>query len=147
MASFVARLLERSGVALPDQPEAEFADVPAGAAHATAIGQLAQLGVVRGFDGGRYRPGDVVSRAQMASSSPVPTAWRPTASRPPPGRSSTWPATPTSRAIGTLAALGITEGITPTHYAPGNPVTREQMASFLARTVNLLVVGGKVAPE
>lgn len=35
--------------------------------------------------------------------------------------------------IGCIRILGITTGVSPTAYAPGSPVTREQMASFLAR--------------
>ncbi len=35
-----------------------------------------------------------------------------------------------------IFALGITSGTTPTTYAPGDPVTRLQMAAFLSRTVD-----------
>ncbi|MDR9451905.1 MAG: S-layer homology domain-containing protein, partial [Acidimicrobiia bacterium] len=41
-------------------------------------------------------------------------------------------------AINQLAELGITRGTTPTTYNPGGLVTREQMASFLMRTVKTL---------
>jgi hypothetical protein len=44
----------------------------------------------------------------------------------------------TTVAINQLAALGITNGTTPTTYSPANPVLREQMASFLARLIRLL---------
>lgn len=39
--------------------------------------------------------------------------------------------------IDTIYNLGITTGCTPTEYCPKDAVTREQMASFLARTVGL----------
>jgi hypothetical protein len=38
-------------------------------------------------------------------------------------------------AITCLTGFGITEGVTPTTYAPARPVTRGQMATFLARTL------------
>jgi len=37
--------------------------------------------------------------------------------------------------IGCIRALGITDGTTATTYGPDDPVTREQMAAFLARTI------------
>jgi hypothetical protein len=39
--------------------------------------------------------------------------------------------------IEAIAAAGITTGCTSTHYCPGDTVTRAQMASFLARTLEL----------
>lgn len=36
-------------------------------------------------------------------------------------------------AIGSVAGAGITTGCSTDRYCPGEPVTREQMASFLAR--------------
>ena len=41
--------------------------------------------------------------------------------------------------IALIATLGITTGTTPTTYDPDLPVTREQMAAFLARLYRLLV--------
>ena len=37
-----------------------------------------------------------------------------------------------------IYALGITKGTTPTTYTPHQPVTRQQMASFLARLWQIL---------
>ena len=50
------------------------------------------------------------------------------------------------RNIDKLAALGITTGATATQYQPQVQVRRDQMASFLARTANLLVAGRLVPP-
>jgi hypothetical protein len=144
MASFVARVLVRAGVELPAQPAVTFTDVPRDAAHATAIAQLAALGVVRGTSPTTYRPDDTVSRAQMAtflvrafdlaSDGALPQAGAPFEDV---------AGSPHAASIGTVAALGITAGVSATRYVPGAPVARDQMASFLARTLNLLVVEGK----
>ncbi len=45
--------------------------------------------------------------------------------------------------INRLAAAGITTGCTPTTFCPRSPVTREQMASFLARAAELTVGAGR----
>ena len=44
-----------------------------------------------------------------------------------------------ARAIAAIAADGITQGCTATLYCPADPVTRAQMASFLARALDLEV--------
>ena len=48
--------------------------------------------------------------------------------------------TESQSAINQLAELSITTGVTSTTYAPHSPVTREQMALFLARTVRAAAV-------
>ncbi|HWH13985.1 MAG TPA: S-layer homology domain-containing protein, partial [Miltoncostaeaceae bacterium] len=65
MATFLARTLDGLGVPLPGA-EPRFPDV-AGTTHADGISRLAAAGVVGGGADGRYRPGDPVSRAQMAT--------------------------------------------------------------------------------
>lgn len=63
MASFLDRALD-----LPAVGDAGgFVDVLDGSVHAGAIDRLAAAGITAGFQDGRYRPADVVSRAQMAT--------------------------------------------------------------------------------
>jgi hypothetical protein len=61
MATFLDRAL-----ALPDAPAAPFTDV-AGSPHAQAIANVALAGIAGGFPGATYRPGDAVTRGQMAT--------------------------------------------------------------------------------
>ena len=57
--------------------------------------------------------------------------------------------------INTIARIGITSGCTPTLYCPTDPVTRQQMGSFLARTLRTITPavrvgasnGGAVDPD
>lgn len=93
-------------------------------------------GITRGCgDGGAYCPGEPVTRAQMASflarSLHLPPAERPA----PFGDVGTGPHL---EAIARVAAAGITRGCGDgTHFCPTKPVTRAQMASFLARALEL----------
>jgi hypothetical protein len=48
--------------------------------------------------------------------------------------------------INKIVLPGVTVGANATSYQPQAPVARDQMASFLARTMNLFVVGGQAAP-
>ncbi len=50
-------------------------------------------------------------------------------------------------AIDCLASLGITEGVEPDHYRTGRDVSREQMASFVARTIDAAAEGGSGLAE
>lgn len=50
-----------------------------------------------------------------------------------------------AEAIGCLASWGITSGVTPTSYVPAGEVTRDQMASFLARWIDDLSSRGSGA--
>ncbi|MGI8535109.1 MAG: hypothetical protein ACR2K2_01170 [Mycobacteriales bacterium] len=53
---------------------------------------------------------------------------------------------PDGRAINRVAAVGITGGRTATTYDPNGPVLRDQMGSFLARTLYLFVANGACLP-
>jgi hypothetical protein len=138
MATFIARFLEVSGVDLPEEPVHAFADVPPDHVHALRINQLAELGVVGGFPDGTYRPADTVLRDQMAAfinrgighvtgaelaGDPVFTD---TAGN------------PHEPHINGLASEGIVAGFGDGTYRPRDPVFRDQMASFIMRTVDLL---------
>jgi glucose/arabinose dehydrogenase len=92
-------------------------------------------GITIGCGGGRYCPLDFVTREQMASF--LARALRlPSAST---DFFTDDEASPHEGDINRLAAAGITLGCGPDHYCPLDFVTREQMASFLARALRLEV--------
>jgi hypothetical protein len=138
MASFTARLLEAGEVALPVDPPDAFDD-DTGTVHEHAVNQLAALGVIRGDTGesGRTLYGTTaMKRDRMA-------AWM--------ARSyaliagSPLPATDTDyfrddsalhhADINRLAEAGVVQGTAVGVYSPRNSVRRDQMASYLARTL------------
>jgi subtilisin family serine protease len=139
MASFLTRLLRVAGVELPASPTSTFSDVTSGP-HQLAIEQLADLGIVEGRGDGTYQPLRPVSRAQMASflvrslEVALGRDLSPTA------------AGPFTDIAGSVHAdnirvaneLGIAEGRTTTTYEPNADVRRDQMASFIARSLSVL---------
>ena len=105
-----------------------------GNVHEGMIEAIAAAGVTQGCVAGSYCPGETVTRGQMATFI---------------SRALSLPAagadlfddddgTTHEDAINALAAAGITEGCGDGGFCPHNPVTRAQMASFLARALNLL---------
>jgi hypothetical protein len=110
-----------------------FSDV-AGDVHAEAIDLVAQFGIVTGYPDGTYRPGQVITRGQMASflaraldlegygGPPLFTDIAGDVHEP---------------AIGAVAQAGIALGLTDGTFRPRQPVTREQMATFLTRALDL----------
>ncbi|HSP03730.1 MAG TPA: S-layer homology domain-containing protein [Acidimicrobiales bacterium] len=96
--------------------------------HAGAIEAMAEAGITDGCTPERYCPDEPVTRAQMASFlmealdlSPEPAPFTDVEGNEHEG------------AIGAIAASGITDGCTAERYCPAEPVSRAQMASFLAR--------------
>ena len=116
----------------------------AGSAHGTAVARLAETGIARGVTPDSFRPNAPVSRAEMASfldrlldhlDIEVEDATESEVF-------SDLTATPHTAAILRLADLGIAEGDGTGAFAPADPVSRAQMASFLARTLGLAVSAG-----
>jgi len=66
MARFIANALDYIGVDLPSNPDDAFEDDD-GTTHELQINQLAELQIVTGFNDETYRPGENVTRAQMAT--------------------------------------------------------------------------------
>lgn len=144
MATFIGNLLVRGGADLPDDPpDSGFTDV-AGTTHAARIAQLAAVGVVRGYGDGTYRPGRSVSRAEMAAFviralAVIDTALVPADA---PDAFVDDDGLTLEPEIDALAALRIVVGVGDDRYLPHEPVRRDQMASFLARSLALLVDEG-----
>jgi hypothetical protein len=138
LASFLARLLTTAGVALPAATDQGFTDL-AGNPHRDAINQLAALGVVNGRSAGEYGPAEPVRRDQMAAllyrahaiaaGTPLPAAGE---------RFGDIAGSVHRDAINKAVEAGFTRGTTPTTYSPSDTVRRDQMASFLARLLDLV---------
>jgi hypothetical protein len=134
MASFLARAVLNSGGSLPP-PSHRFPDI-AGSVHEEAIGRLAAAGLVQGTSSGRYEPGAAVTREQMATFL-VRVVQHRTGQRL--SGSQDWFYDDTGSAheanINAAASAGLTSGNGSGAYSPKAAVRRDQMATFLARTL------------
>lgn len=139
-ATLIAGALETAGVVLPDAAPV-FDDVPAGSVHAAAIGQLAELGIVRGRSATSFDPDGALTRAQLASLAvgALELALDRTLSVPEAPFEDVPASSPHARSIATLSSTGIVRGTGPGTYDPDSTVTREQAASILARLLNRLL--------
>ena len=135
MASFVARTWEAAGRECPSAGVLFFDDVPAGLTHAGSIDCVSALGITSGTAERAFSPSEPVTRAQTAAF--LANAWEAAGRTCPDDTGSSFddvPADSTHAAsIGCMAALGITSGTAAGMFSPSEPVTRAQMASFLAR--------------
>lgn len=104
-----------------------------GSVHEFAISWAAAAGIVQGVDGTRFVPAEPVTRAQMA------TFLNNTFDLPAVTTTGTFPDVPAdsthAAAIEAIAAAELTTGYEDGTYGPGDPVSREQMASFLGRAL------------
>ena len=137
MASFVARTITAAGGTLPSSPPDAFDD-DAGSVHELAINQLAALGVVQGVGDRTYGPQLPIQRAQVAS----------ILARAVTELGTTLAASPTDyftddtgsvheKAINQLATEGVVTGTAAGIYSPGASTRRDQMASMVARALDL----------
>lgn len=140
MASFVARMIEASGGVLPSSNRSRFSDVSG--PHAENIDKLAEAGIVRGTGARTYSPNSTVTRAQMATFLANAVAYRTGA--PVVADRAYFPGLtgPHAANIQAAAYAGITGGTAAGGYEPNGPVRRDQMASFIARTLDVFVTGG-----
>jgi outer membrane protein assembly factor BamB len=149
MATFIANLIERSGRSLPDVAPGRFSDVGADSPHARNVERLAAAGVVQGRTATRYAPNAPVTRAQMASFLVRAHDLR-TDRRLPAARTTFGDIDPRdvhADNIGRAGGVGIVAGRSAQSYTPADHVTRAQMATFLARTLALLVEEGHTPPR
>jgi uncharacterized delta-60 repeat protein len=150
MASFLVNLITASGGLLPPAAEDHFTDDD-DSVHEDRINRLADAGLVTGVGETTYEPQQVVSRGQMASLLVAAYDER--------ARQAGLPPLPVSEdafgddgrlvhegSINKVAEVGIAAGTGSETYSPNLPVRRDQMASFVARTLDLLVEGGAGSP-
>jgi hypothetical protein len=132
MASFLVRAME-----LTPQNSGPFADISS-SIHAANINALATAGITTGCSPTAYCPDLVVSREQMATFLTRALELTPSQHNFADVGIGTH-----AQDIGAIAAAGITTGCGPGLYCPFDWVTREQMASFLARAFEI----AKVYPQ
>ena len=137
MASFVARFVVTAGGTLPEDPADAFDDDD-GSFHEDAINQLAEAGIVRGTGERTFNPKAPIDRGQMASFLAqaldhvgVALEEAPTS----PFRDDN--GSVHELAIDQLAAEGVVTGTAPGTYSPKLTARRDQMASTLARALDL----------
>ncbi len=139
MATLLARYLTRAGVVLPTNPPDAFPDDDA-SVHEPAINALAAMGIIGGRADGRYAPASAVTRGQMASllARAVLPAGAP--------HTTDFFADDAGDVheydINTVTEAGIAGGTADGSYRSGDPVRRDQIASFLARALSATMVGG-----
>jgi hypothetical protein len=129
MAAFMVRALD-----LTETSGVRFRDVPRGSTFEQDIDRLATAGITRGCNppaNDRFCPKDFVTRAQMASFIARAKGYTETSNV---SFRDVRSGSTHARAINLLATAGVTQGCDNRgNYCPDDFVTREQMASFLAR--------------
>ena len=133
MASFLARLWRAFDIVCPGGPT-PFTDVASTSFAFTDVACIYALGITTGTGPTTYSPIDFVTREQMASF--LARLWRALDLVCPVGALPFADVSAGSFArddIVCIHGLGVTTGTSPTTYSPDDFVTREQMASFLAR--------------
>jgi SpoIID/LytB domain protein len=137
MASFVARMITAAGGSLPSSPPNAFDD-DGTSVHEHAIDQLAQLGIVNGTSSRTYQPSIDIDRAQLASILARALLYLdvPLAGSPPSAFSDDNDSVH-EHAIDQLADEGVVAGTSPGIYQPDANARRDQMASFIARSLDL----------
>lgn len=110
---------------------------------AESIDALRQVGVTKGVTADRFDPYGAIPRWQMALF--ITRSIEASGSQLPASSATTFTdiggeTQEARRAIEQLAATGITRGTSPSTFSPDSPVTREQMASFVARMLEYIWV-------
>lgn len=149
MATFVVNAVEQyTGEELPGGDVDRFPDVDATNVHREAINKLRASGWIQGRTDGTYGPRDDVRRGQMArfitgALSFLDDGDGTNASAPPVVVGGPlFPDTlgsPFADDIDRIAAQGIVQGYRDGNYGPVDPVFRDQMASFIARTLDYAI--------
>lgn len=142
MAAFIARVVDAAGAPLPSAGDQGFTDI-GGNTHADDINRLAAAGVVMGTSATTYSPGALVRRDQIASFVLRAVAHAQgvelSEHQSEEDRFTDVAAGNAHRPnINGAAALGLAHGRTATTFDPAAPTRRDQMASFLVRTLAFL---------
>jgi hypothetical protein len=148
MATFVARaILAAKPGSLPDDPPDAFLDDEA-SVHERAVNQLAAVGIVAGTGGRTYSPHAAVTRGQMARF--LANAAAHVLGQPLPADHDAFHDDQGSvfeADINRVAQAGLTGGLADGTYGASHAVRRDQMGSFLARTLDLFVTDGAQLPR
>jgi hypothetical protein len=126
--------LLRNALGLSADAAPRFDDVSADHTHASGIAAVDEEGIAGGFGDGTFRPGRSVTRAHMATF--IARAFGLTASQDPP-YTDVDPGDTHAANIAAVTEAGIAGGFGDGTYRPWEPVTRGQIASFLANALDL----------
>ncbi|MBN1630161.1 MAG: S-layer homology domain-containing protein [Thermoleophilia bacterium] len=118
-----------------------FQDVPATHPYHDAIVALAARGIIGGYTDGNFGPDDDVTRQQFAKMIVKTLGYAVTGTEVCPfvdvaAQMGTDPFYP-SKYVAVCADHGITQGKTPTTFAPGEKITRQQLITMVARAADL----------
>ncbi len=138
MATFIANAIEKSGDVLPE-PSQDWFDDDNGTTHERNINRLAEAGVISGRAPGVYAPDGLVSRGAMAKFLAV--SYEYTSGEELPSNVDYF-ADDNGHVlelfVNKSAAVGLAAG-SGSGYNPGGDVRRDQMATFIARWLDLVV--------
>ncbi|MFH0915430.1 MAG: S-layer homology domain-containing protein [bacterium] len=146
---FAYQLSISGGNSGPHAPPGDFSDV-AGSPYETAIYDLADRGIVTGFEDGTFRPSSTVTRQQFAKMIVKTLGLTVTGSEVCPfgdvgGSMGSDPFYP-DKYVAVCAAHGVTQGKTATTFAPYDDITRQQLISMVARAADLPEAPAGYAP-
>ncbi|MEX2504798.1 MAG: S-layer homology domain-containing protein [Egicoccus sp.] len=137
-AAFLARALEETGGILQVAPP-PLTDLT-GNIHATAIGDLAGIGIIGGFTDGTFRPNQTVTRGQMASMLVKAAEYRTGERLRAPSRDWFIDDSGThERAINQIADAGWAAGDGNGHFGASSTLQRGHLALFVARWLDTMV--------
>jgi hypothetical protein len=138
MATFIANAIEKSGDTLPE-PSEDWFDDDNGTTHERNINRLAEAGVISGRAPGVYAPDGLVSRGAMAKFLAVSYEYTSFEELP---RHVDYFGDDNGHVlelfINQAASVGLAAG-SGSGYNPGGDVRRDQMATFIARWLDLVV--------
>jgi hypothetical protein len=129
MATFLANALGLDGI-----EDERFVDVPVGHTHHATINAVTEHGVAGGFADGTFRPALAVTRGQMATFLANALGLDPVAGA---RFSDVDDGHPHAGTVNAIADAGVAQGFPDGTFRPDAPVTRAQMATFLANALDL----------
>ena len=138
-ASFIARLINRGGTRLPE-PSRDWFDDDDGTTHEQNTNRLAEAGLVRGTGPASFSPSRTVNRAEVAAL--LVRAYQylsGTTLAPGTDAFDDDEGSTHEPDINRAAAAGIAAGSGNRAFRPLSPVRRDEMASFTARVLDLVV--------
>jgi subtilisin family serine protease len=144
MAVYIARALAGGDANVPDFTNTPtFPDVPTGNWALKYVEYAVDEGVVTGYDDGYYHPTEEVNRGQMAVYvARAMVAPGGDAAIPDPVPPATFPDVPATfwayKQVEYCVGQGVVKGYDDGNYHPDYPVTRDQMAVYIARAFGLL---------
>jgi hypothetical protein len=139
LASFLVRTLEVAGIALPAATKDHFSDLE-GSAHRDAVNRLANAGIVRGSVA--FGVNAKADRAEMAVHTAAALRHAGVLKRTGQDYFFDDDGLAAEQAINDLAHAGVAAGRVPGAFAPTSLLRRDQMATFLARALDLIANGG-----